>query len=160
MILSGRSIKKKVNLGEISIDPVPKPIQYQPASLDIRLGEEIVSVDSGHSLKGEEKYLAPNRRYLATTKETIELPTDIAAQLAGRSTVGRRGIIIHKTAGFLDPGFTGTVTLELMNLGSSPKKLTPGDRVGQLVFFVLDQPSCGYDGKYQNQEGPTPARKD
>lgn len=158
MILSDSSIAEHIGTGKIGIDPAPDEIQVQPASLDVRLGDEIIDVESGRELLSDEKFLAPNRRYLATTRETIDLPDDIAAQLAGRSTVGRRGIIVHKTAGWIDPGFHGEITLELMNLGSSPKELQPGDRVAQLVFFHLDNPSNGYDGSYQGQEGPTPAQ--
>jgi dCTP deaminase len=159
MIASRKSIIEMVRSGVVGIDPEPDPVQYQPASLDVRLGEEIISCEHGHSLKGDEKYLAPGVRYLGTTEETIDMPSTTAAMLAGRSTVGRRGIIVHKTAGWVDPGFTGELTLELMNLGSSPKKLQPGDRVAQLVFFELDTPvDKGYDGSYQGQEGPTRAQ--
>jgi dCTP deaminase len=158
MILSDHSIREALDSGKISIDPFPNGTQIQPASLDVRLGDEIVAVESGRSLTSHETHLAPNRRYLAHTRERIELPNDVAAQLAGRSTVGRKGVIVHKTAGWIDPGFTGTVTLEMMNLGQSPVKLERGERIAQLVFFRLDNPSTGYDGKYQNQEGPTGAR--
>jgi len=158
MILSDHSIREALDSGKISIDPVPDEIQIQPASLDVRLGDEIVDVESGRSLTSHENHLAPSRRYLAHTRERIELPNDVAAQLAGRSTVGRKGVIVHKTAGWIDPGFKGTVTLELMNLGRSPVKVEQGDRIAQLVFFVLDQPSSGYDGKYQHQNEPTQAK--
>jgi len=158
MILSGTSIAHNIYTGNIEVEPEPDNVQYQPASLDVRLGEEIVDAQNGRHLKDDQHQLEPNRRYLASTKERISLPNDMAAQLTGRSTIGRRGIIIHKTAGWVDPGFEGTLTLEILNLGRLPKKVQPGDRIGQLVFFVLDKPSWGYDGKYQGQQGPTPPR--
>jgi dCTP deaminase len=111
--------------------------------------------DFDRSIEREEHKLIPGKRYLGHTKETIGLPNDIAAQLAGRSSIGRQGVIVHKTAGWIDPGFEGDITLELMNFGSEPVDLQAGERIAQLVFFKLDYPSEGYDGSYQNQSGPT-----
>lgn len=158
MILADHSIIRCLEADLIGCDPTPTPEQVQPASLDIRLGDEIRCISTGDVWKGEEVELIPGERYLGHTKERIELPKDLAAQLAGRSTIGRRGIIIHKTAGWIDPGFEGEITLELMNLGTKKATITPGERVGQLVFLQLDCKSSGYDGRYQGQEGATEAR--
>jgi dCTP deaminase len=107
---------------------------------------------SGHILE-------PGVRYLGETEESVRLPNDVAAQLAGRSSIGRLGVIVHKTAGWVDPGFQGSITLELMNLGDEPVHLEAGERVAQLVFFKLDERSSGYDGNYQNQSGATKSQK-
>jgi dCTP deaminase len=156
MILSDKSIESYINSGKIIADPLPDKEQIQPASLDVRLGEEFANPHSGGTWKTDDSFTFDSgHRYLAHTKETIGLPNGIAAQLAGRSTIGRQGIIVHKTAGWIDPGFTGEITLEIMNLGRSPVTLQIGQRVAQLVFFKLDQPSSGYEGHYQNQKGAT-----
>lgn len=162
MILSDTTIHEHLqypNLTEtITVDPDPDEEQIQPASLDVRIGAEILHPETGENWISDTIRLEPGQRYLAETAEEVSLPNDIAAQVAGRSTIGRRGIIVHKTAGWIDPGFSGTITLELMNLGSTPQSIDAGSRVAQLVFFELDQPSAGYDGKYQNQSGPTQSR--
>lgn len=164
MILSGQTIKrfvKKWNDDEdpkIGIDPKPTNEQYQPASLDVRLGEDLYRFDGDKTVTSPQHRLHPGDRYLGHTKEKINLPNDHAAQLAGRSSIGRQGVIVHKTAGWIDPGFNGTITLELMNFSDEPVDLKAGERVAQLVFFQLDYPSQGYDGSYQGQEKPTKAR--
>lgn len=161
MILSDKSIQQSIlNQDGIDVDPLPRGKQIQPASLDVRLGREKYSFKRDRSTRGTEHTLHPGERYLGHTKETVDLPNDIAAQLAGRSSLGRRGVIVHKTAGWIDPGFTGDITLELMNLGDEPVTLAEGERVAQLVFFRLDQMSSGYDGKYQRQQLPTEAKQD
>ena len=139
---------------EIEIEPRPTPQQIQPASLDVRLGGELYDCDDDAYMKGVDSHvLHPNTRYLGHTKESVTLPNDIAAQLTGRSTIGRLGIIVHKTAGWIDPNFSGEITLELMNMGNEPVRLDVGQRVAQLVFFQLDQSSSGYSGQYQGQTG-------
>lgn len=162
MILSDHSIEEHLKYPHLSetvgVDPDPTDEQIQPASLDVRLGDELYHFDFDRSIERENHTLHPGQRYLGHTKETIDLPNHIAAQLAGRSSVGRRGVIVHKTAGWIDPGFTGEITLELMNLGDEPVDLREGERVAQLVFFELDSPSSGYDGHYQGQEGATEAQ--
>jgi len=159
MILSDITIREHLkyhNLhGTITAEPKPTEEQIQPASLDVRLGEEIYHFDFDRSVKREKHKLYPGQRYLGHTKETIDLPKDIAAQLAGRSSIGRQGVIVHKTAGWIDPGFTGEITLELMNLGKEPVVLDKDQRVAQLVFFRVDRKSEGYEGHYQNQTGAT-----
>jgi len=143
--------------GDIGCDPLPTEEQIQPASLDVRLGNEFAELARGDEFKFEREKLTlkPGVRYLGHTKEIIDLPNDIAAQLAGRSSIGRRGVIVHKTAGWIDPGFKGQITLELMNLGDGEVVLEEGERIGQLVFSKLDQPSSGYEGGYQGQTGAT-----
>jgi dCTP deaminase len=158
MILSEYSIEQKIADGYIGVNPPPNDDQYQPASLDVRLGDEVYHFDGDYRVNSPQHRLQPNERYLGHTKETISLPKNIAAQLAGRSSIGRQGVIVHKTAGWIDPGFEGEITLELMNLGDEPVDLKSGERVAQLVFFVLDQPSGGYDGSYQGQSGATESR--
>lgn len=162
MILSDKSIKKHLDHQEvdhtIKVNPCPYDNQVQPASLDVRLGEELYSFSDDERVEEKFHVLEPGERYLGHTKETITLPNHIAAQLAGRSSVGRMGVIVHKTAGWIDPGFSGEITLELMNLGEEAVNLQAGSRVAQLVFFLLDQPSLGYDGSYQQQTGATKSR--
>lgn len=153
MILSDHSIRNCIENGTITVTPEPDPVQYQPASLDVRIDNQLYNVETDR-MRGH-LTLEPGVPYLGSTEEYIELPDDVAAQLAGRSSVGRRGVIIHKTAGWIDPGFEGQLTLELYNFGSEPVTFDPGQRIGQLVFFELDYPSEGYDGQYQCQTGPT-----
>lgn len=157
MILADSSIEEALSLGDIEVTPEPTEEQIQPASLDVRLGKKLYGFDRGYSVNSNQHRLQPGERYLAETKETVEMPNHIAAQLAGRSSVGRQGVIVHKTAGWIDPGFSGTITLELMNLGKSPVDFQTGERIAQLVFFKLDYPSRGYDGHYQGQDEPTKA---
>lgn len=158
MILSDRDILQALDRGRIGVDPAPDGDQFQPASLDVRLGETLYNVDSDLTVEGfDDHVLQPDTRYLAHTRETVSLPNDIAAQLTGRSTIGRLGIIVHKTAGWIDPQFEGEITLEMYNLGDEPVRLEVGKRVGQLVFFELKNPSSGYEGQYQGQEGITGA---
>jgi dCTP deaminase len=159
MILSDKSIKESLRSGRIGCHPRPDGEQIQPASLDVRLGRELYDFGQDRRIEHEEHYLDPGERYLGETKESIRLPNDLAAQLAGRSSIGRVGVIVHKTAGWIDPGFEGSITLELMNLGHSPVQLRAGERVAQLVFFKLDKRSSGYDGNYQNQSGATKSQK-
>lgn len=158
MILSDKSINTRLLYGDLKVFPQPDSEQIQPASLDLRLGEDFVLPDD-HQEIHEDGYIVfePDTRYLATTKETIELPNDLAAQVAGRSSIGRRGLIVHKTAGWIDPGFKGELTFEIYNHGDAGVSIETGTRIAQLVFHELDQPSSGYDGQYQQQEGPTQA---
>lgn len=164
MILSDESIRYHLEYPHfketIEVEPSPDDEQIQPASLDVRLGRELYHFKGDHSVKSPQHRLQPGERYLGHTKETVSLPNHIAAQLAGRSSIGRQGIIVHKTAGWIDPSFNGTITLELMNLGNEPVTLESGERIAQLVFFKLDSPSEGYDGKYQGQQSPTTAKPD
>ena len=108
--------------------------------------------------------LHPGEFVLGSTYEVVSLPDDIAARLEGKSSLGRLGLLTHSTAGFIDPGFSGHVTLELANVATLPIKLYPGMKIGQLCFFRLSSPadnpygSAKYGSRYQGQRGPTPSR--
>lgn len=143
--------------------------QFQPASIDIRLGdsfcvpvlldtEEIVTFDTPLTYKritSDQFILKPKEFVLATTEEYIKLPSDVSAFVEGRSSIGRIGLFIQN-AGWVDPGFEGEITLELFNASNNPILLTAGRRVGQLVFAKLDHPAMRpYNGKYQGQTGAT-----
>ena len=158
MILSGKTIREKVNGGQLGLDPLPEDDQYQPASLDIRLGSEV------YDLFTDERYIADNEiqvrpgdRLLGHTYESVDMPNDAAAQVAGRSSLGRLFVTVHQTAGWIDPSYRGHITLEIANFSHDLVTLEPGDRVAQLVFFPLDQPSEGYEGQYQDDSGPQPS---
>lgn len=157
MILSDRSIRNAIDRGAIIVEPEPTEEQFQPASLDVRLGKQLYRVSDDRMLVDEETHcLLPGETYIGHTRDNISLGTMFAAQLTGRSSVGRRGVIIHKTAGWIDPGFSGEITLELYNFTDEPVMLDVGSRVGQLVFFELDDaPDEPYDGQFQGQKGPT-----
>ena len=108
--------------------------------------------------------LHPGEFVLGSTFEVVTLPDDIAARLEGKSSLGRLGLLTHSTAGFIDPGFSGHVTLELSNVATLPIKLWPGMKIGQLCFFQLSSPaekpygSAEYQSRYQGQRGPTASR--
>lgn len=158
MILSDQSIARQISDRTIAVTPDPTPDQYQPASLDLRIGHDLYypHLDEYYTVDTNIQIPAGDR-ILATTLETIDLPAHIAGMVAGRSTVGREGIEIHCTAGWIDPGFTGQITLELYNKRQTAFTLTAESRVGQIVFFPLDQPSRGYTGQYDEQDGVEPA---
>jgi dCTP deaminase len=113
---------------------------------------------------GEPFILHPGEFALGSTYEQVSLPDDVAARLEGKSSLGRLGLMTHSTAGFIDPGFVGHVTLELSNVATAPIKLWPGMKIGQMCFFRLSTPALrpygsGASGsRYQNQRGPTPSR--
>lgn len=155
MILSDRTIASHIDDNKIVVEPDVRPEQVQPASLDVRIGSELRYLDGS---RVGDLTLEPHTPYLGHTMDYIELPDDIAAMLAGRSSVGRSGVIVHKTAGWIDPGFNGQLTLELYNFSNQPINYEPGERIGQLVFFELDTESHGYDGRYQGQRGATTSR--
>lgn len=172
MILSDQTILNLMSIGEIEIIPVPTAEQMQPSSVDLRLGNEYLSPiheEKALDIKNAEpKYqqingnailLPPNEFILATTKERVKLPHNIVATVEGRSSVGRLGIAIHVTAGFIDAGFNGNITLEIKNLSNNGVILYEDMRICQLVFMKTDKaPIRTYgecDNKYQNQEGVT-----
>ena len=157
---------------KITIKPLPKPEQIQPSSIDLRLGNEYLSpihqqetIDIKNNepkyqkLNGDAILLPAGEFILATTKEWIEIPADLIARVEGRSSIGRLGIAIHVTAGFIDAGFKGNITLEIKNLSTNNIILYEDMRVCQIVFETVDQPvknpygSCG--NKYQGQSGVT-----
>jgi dCTP deaminase len=181
MLLSDRDIRAAVEAKRILLEPYD-PAMVQPSSIDIRL-DRYFRVFENHRYPhidpaqeqpdltrlvepvGDEPFvLHPGEFVLASTFEVVTLGVDVAARLEGKSSLGRLGLLTHSTAGFIDPGFTGHVTLELSNVATLPIKLWPGMRIGQLCFFQLssaaDEPygSGRHGSRYQGQRGPTPSR--
>jgi dCTP deaminase len=181
MLLSDRDIKAELASGRIALDP-HDPEMIQPSSVDVRLDRffrlfdnhkypyidpaedqpdltHLVEVDPTEAF-----ILHPGEFVLGSTYEQVSLPDDVAARLEGKSSLGRLGLLTHSTAGFVDPGFTGHVTLELSNVATLPIKLWPGMKIGQLCFFRLtsaaEHPygSNGAGSRYQGQRGPTASR--
>lgn len=152
----------------------------QPASIDVRLDRMFLSfpthpyggvIDPAceqpdlfptYVPRGDAFRLNPGTFVLASTFEVISLPGDVCAQFAGKSSLARLGLGVHVTAGFIDPGFTGQITIELANVNSIPILLHPGMKIGQIVFERLEQPASVLYGSagnnYQGQRGPTPYR--
>ena len=131
--------------------------------------EEVGRAGEDHELlaiaeDGEAFILHPGEFVLASTYEVITLPDDIAGRLEGKSSLGRLGLLTHSTAGFIDPGFSGHITLELSNVANLPVKLYPGMKIGQLCLIKLSSPaehpygSAQYLNRYQGQRGPTASR--
>ena len=181
MLLSDRDIKAGIDAGDIALDPYD-PAMVQPSSIDVRIdrlfrlfdnhrypfidpAEEqpeltrLVEVDADDAF-----ILHPGEFVLASTFERVTLGNGIAARLEGKSSLGRLGLITHSTAGFIDPGFEGHVTLELANVATLPIKLWPGMKIGQLCFFQLSSEaehpygSAQYQSRYLGQRGPTASR--
>lgn len=161
MILSDGSIADAIEAGEIGVDPDVRGNQIQPGSLDVRFGGNLydahLDMVEGAPV-GETLELRPWTFYIGHTRDEVSLPNDISAQLTGRSTFGRKGVVVHMTAGWIDPGFEGQITLEMFNFGMKPIEIEVGQRVAQLVFFRMDEESSGYDGRYQGQDGITTDR--
>jgi dCTP deaminase len=180
VVLSDRTIRRLIAEGRIGIDPYD-PALMQPSSLDVRVDRyfrvfrnsrypyidvkaeqedltELVEVDD------EAFILHPGEFVLGSTLERVTLPDDLVARLEGKSSLGRLGLLIHSTAGFIDPGWDGHVTLELSNVANLPITIYPGMKIGQLSFVQLSEPaerpygSKGIGSKYQGQRGPTPSR--
>ncbi len=165
MILSDYTLKKMLNSGELTVDPITES-SIQPASIDCRIGSHYLVVDdrqheSGvitfndeiryRDIKSDHMIIPPHSFLLATTMEYIKLPNGITAFVEGRSSVGRMGLFIQN-AGWVDSGFEGQITLELYNANSLPIRLESGRRVCQLVFCKMDRVSeIPYQGKYQGQ---------
>lgn len=165
--------------GLIKVEPFDENL-VQPSSLDVRLGEGLrvftagqEPVDPGQQWDysvpvsfrtGATFILHPDDFVLAQTVERISLPREIAAKVEGKSSLGRLGLLLHATAGFIDPGFDGTITLELSLTSPRALLLRPGMKIGQLCFFQLTSPaqrpygSAGLGSKYQGQNEPTPSR--
>ncbi|RBM14949.1 dCTP deaminase [Streptomyces sp. PT12] len=181
MLLSDKDIRTEIDAGRVRIDPFD-PAMVQPSSIDVRL-DRFFRVFENHRYPhidpsveqpdltreieppGEEPFiLHPGEFVLASTYEVISLPEDLASRLEGKSSLGRLGLLTHSTAGFIDPGFSGHVTLELSNVATLPIKLWPGMKIGQLCMFRLSSPaehpygSTGVGSRYQGQRGPTPSR--
>ncbi|MFC6988012.1 dCTP deaminase [Haloplanus sp. GCM10025708] len=184
MILSDADILSRLESGSLVIDPLDDVAQQvQPASVDLRLGEEFLefqrtNISCIHPNReeeisdyitetvvddGDEFILHPGDFVLGTTKERVEVPADLVANVEGRSSLGRLAVVVHATAGYIDPGYRGQVTLELSNLGTAPVALTPGMRISQLVFTELKSPAdrpygAARGSKYQDQRGPQASR--
>lgn len=181
MLLSDRDIKVEIASGRVGVDPYLESM-VQPSSIDVRL-DRIFRVFENHryphidpsveqpdltrevATEGDEPFvLHPGEFVLGSTFEVISLPDDVAARLEGKSSLGRLGLLTHSTAGFIDPGFSGHVTLELANVATLPILLWPGMKIGQVCFFRMTSPaefpygSSIYGSRYQGQRGPTPSR--
>lgn len=166
MILNDSLINKRLEKkNDLEIEPINKNIQIQPTSVDLRLGNKLKLDSTGEIQKadeGETLILQPDEFYLAHTKENINLPKDLCANIEGRSSVGRKGVIVE-TAGFVDAGFNGELVLELVNFTNNPIELEVGSRVAQLVLKeTKEESNVGYgdmeDSKYQNQKGIVESR--
>jgi len=181
VLLSDKDIRAQIESGRVVIDPYD-PAMIQPSSIDVRL-DRFFRVFENHKYPhidpsveqpdltrlvepdGDDPFiLHPGEFVLASTYEVITLPDDVASRLEGKSSLGRLGLLTHSTAGFIDPGFSGHVTLELSNVATLPIKLFPGMKIGQLCLFRLSSPaehpygSEKYGSRYQGQRGPTPSR--
>lgn len=181
VLLSDRDIRAELESGRVGLDPY-EPAMLQPSSIDVRL-DRFFRLFDNHKYPvidpsadqpdltrlvevedGEPFVLHPGEFVLGSTYEQVTLPDDIAARLEGKSSLGRLGLLTHSTAGFIDPGFSGHVTLELSNVATLPILLWPGMKIGQLCFFRLtsaaEQPygSAAYGSRYQGQRGPTASR--
>lgn len=161
MQLSDREIVYSIGTGHIGVDPYDEDL-VQPASLDVRLGDGFRALNSRGATSGSLR-LEPHAFWLGCTLESFKIPDDLAVRVEGKSTWGRRGLMVHLTAGFIDPGFQGQITLEMFNVSDQPIKLLPGMRIAQLSFHKLSSPaqrpygSPGLGSRYQGQTGPTPA---
>lgn len=181
VLLSDRDIRAELESGRVKIDPYEAGM-VQPSSVDVRLDRyfrvfenhkyphidpaveqpdltRMVEVDAAEAF-----VLHPGEFVLASTYEVFGLPDDLAARLEGKSSLGRLGLLTHSTAGWIDPGFAGHVTLELSNVATLPIKLWPGMKIGQMCLFRTSSPaeypygSARYESRYQDQRGPTPSR--
>jgi len=181
MLLSDRDIIAAVESGRLVVDPWDAEL-LQPSSVDVRLDRyfrvfnntQYTHIDPGlqqdelTSLiepKGDDPFvLHPGEFVLGSTLEVVTLPDDLAGRLEGKSSLGRLGLLTHSTAGFIDPGFTGHLTLELSNVANLPITLWPGMKIGQLCLFRLSSAarnpygSAAAGSRYQGQRGPTPSR--
>jgi len=181
MILSDRDIRSALDSGRIGIEPFD-PEGVQPSSIDLRVDRLFRTfhnarypyIDVKKPMDGltelvevgeEEAFiLHPGEFVLGSTREYVKLPDDLVARLEGKSSLGRLGLLIHSTAGYVDPGFGGHLTLELSNVANLPITIYPNMKIGQISFFTLTSPaeqpygSSGMGSKYQGQRGPTPSR--
>ena len=181
MVLSDRALRDAIASGRLNVTPLDATA-IQPSSIDLRLGSvfrvfinqtethidpmrdqpdltEAVAVADGASF-----VLHPGEFVLGGTVETIQMPDDLVGRIEGKSSLGRLGLMVHSTAGYVDPGFRGSLTLELSNHANLPILLWPGMRVSQLSVMQLTSPaeqpygSPGLNSKYQDQMGSTPSR--
>lgn len=181
MLLSDRDLLAAIDSGTLGVDPFDASL-VQPSSIDVRLDRlfrvfnngkythidpaiqqddltSLVEVDTGDPF-----VLHPGEFVLSSTFECVTLPDTLAGRLEGKSSLGRLGLLTHSTAGFIDPGFSGHITLELSNVANLPITLWPGMKIGQLCLFQLTSPSSApygsakFGSHYQGQRGPTPSR--
>ncbi len=181
MLMSDRDIRASIEAGQIGLEPLDMSL-LQPSSFDVRIdrffrlfdNHKYAFIDPAEQQDDLTRFvevapdepfiLHPGEFVLGSTYEFVKLPDNIAARLEGKSSLGRLGLVTHSTAGFVDPGFNGHVTLELSNMATLPIKLWPGMKIGQLCFFQLSSPSetpygsDKYLNRYQGQRGPTASR--
>jgi dCTP deaminase len=182
VILSDRDLRERLSRGDLVVEPLEDPeLQIQPASIDLRLDKSFVAfrasrlpcldprnipADATERIEiadGEAFVLHPGDFVLGSTIERVKIPNDLVARVEGRSSLGRLAIVVHATAGFIDPGFEGQITLELSNLGRTAVKLYPGMRVSQIVLIEMKSPAerpygTARGSKYQGQSGPVVSR--
>jgi dCTP deaminase len=181
MILSDRTLRAEIASGRIVLEPF-EPANVQPSSIDLRVDRyfrvfrnhtsrvidvkqnqedltELVEIDDDDCF-----ILHPGEFVLGSTAERVSVPADLVARIEGKSSLGRLGLLIHSTAGFIDPGFDGHITLELANVANLPITIYPGMKIGQVSFLRMTTPaehpygSSSVRSKYQGQRGPTPSR--
>jgi len=181
VLLCDRDLRAEIHSGRVRLDPYDAAL-VQPSSIDLRLdryfrvfqNHRYTHIDPAEQQdeltvlvepEGDEPFvLHPGEFVLGSTLEVMTLPTDLAGRLEGKSSLGRLGLLTHSTAGFIDPGFSGHVTLELSNVATLPIRLWPGMKIGQLCLFRLTGPAehpygaAVYGSRYQDQRGPTPSR--
>ncbi|MBI2886433.1 MAG: dCTP deaminase [Chloroflexi bacterium] len=181
MVLSDRTIKEEIAAGRLVIEPLDRDC-IQPASIDVHLDgrflvfrnnrrpfidvrEDTTDLTELVEIAGDTPFiLHPNEFVLGSTLESITLPDDLVARLEGKSSLGRLGLLIHSTAGYVDPGWQGHLTLELSNVANLPVTLYYGMKIGQISFLRLTTPvdhpygSKEARSRYQGQRGPTPSR--
>jgi dCTP deaminase len=180
VVLSDSTIARLIGEGRIEIDPYDASL-LQPSSVDVRVDRyfrvfhnaRYPYIDVKHEQEdltelveiGEEPFiLHPGEFVLGSTLERVRLADDLVARLEGKSSLGRLGLLIHSTAGFIDPGWDGHVTLELSNVANLPITIYHGMKIGQISFMQMSEPASAPYGasrlgsKYQGQRGPTPSR--
>ena len=181
MLLSDRDIKAAITEGRLGLEPYDAGL-VQPSSIDVRLdrffrvfnNSRYTHIDPAEQQDdlttliepdGDDPFvLHPGEFVLGSTLERVTLPDDLVARLEGKSSLGRLGLLIHSTAGFIDPGWDGHVTLELSNVANLPITIYHGMKIGQISFMQLSEPtstpygSSSLGSKYQGQRGPTPSR--
>ena len=161
MILSDRDIRAAIESGRITIDPYDERC-IQPSSVDLHVDSQFRVFANSRYPYIDVREEQPGEFVLGSTLERVALPDDLVARLEGKSSLGRLGLLIHSTAGYVDPGWDGYLTLELSNVANLPITLYPGMKIGQISFFMLTSPAetpYGSAGnKYQGQRGPTPSR--
>ena len=181
MILSDRTLREEIAAGRIVLDPF-EPANVQPSSIDLRVDRyfrvfrnhtsRVIDVKQNQEDLTELVEIAeddcfilhPGEFVLGSTAERVTVPDDLVARIEGKSSLGRLGLLIHSTAGFIDPGFDGHITLELANVANLPITIYPGMKIGQVSFLRMTTPaehpygSSTIGSKYQGQRGPTPSR--